>query len=185
MKDGGHLARRGTGEDPRHPPTPPSTPGLEQRSPAAGCINEQAALKGTGSCNADEWSLQSRDEGREQQQERDVGGGGLVEEGSQVGTQGAVVGRGKKRGGVIFTSEFCKLVYHVSSRLVPPQTVSHHLFQRLSRQFVSSLFFFFLSFFPLTPENMIANKQDQPTYNFLDLSDGVTRAKSGSHLLLH
>lgn len=32
---------------------------------------------------------------------------------------------------------------------------------------------------------MIANKQDPPTYNFLDLSDSVTRAKSGSHLLLH
>lgn len=29
-----------------------------RRSPGPGCINEQAALKGTGSCNADEWSLQ-------------------------------------------------------------------------------------------------------------------------------
>lgn len=74
VKDGGHLARRGCAEDPRRPPPKtsqpphPPTPGLEQGSPAAGCINEQAALKGTGSCNADEWSLQSRDERREQQE---------------------------------------------------------------------------------------------------------------------
>lgn len=146
------MARRGTAEDPRHPPRttkPPSTPGLEQRSPAAGCINEQAALKGTGSCNADEWSLQSRDERREQQErggERRWGLGGFGRRGRPSGHIGSGGGRGKK-GGLIFTSEFCKLVYHVSSRLVPPQTVSHHLFQRL-RQFVSNLFF---SFFPRTP----------------------------------
>lgn len=95
----------------------------------------------------------------EEQQERGLGGRGclkgvLVGEGGQVGTRGAAAGGGNK-GGLIFTSEFCKLVYHVSSCRVPPQTVSHHLFQRL-RQFVSNLFFFF-SLFLRTPENVIAN----------------------------
>ncbi|TNN55896.1 Ephrin type-B receptor 1 [Liparis tanakae] len=47
---------------------PPPRPGAEE--PRAGCINEQAVLKGTGSCNADEWSLQSGDEGREQEGRR-------------------------------------------------------------------------------------------------------------------
>lgn len=68
--------------------------------------------------------------------------GVLVGEGGQVGTRGAAAGGWGKGGGLIFTSEFCKLVYHVSSCCVPPQTVSHHLFQRL-RQFVSYLLFFF------------------------------------------
>lgn len=44
------------------PPSRLQQTGAEE--PGAGYINEQAALKGTGSCNADEWSLQSRDERR-------------------------------------------------------------------------------------------------------------------------
>lgn len=55
--------------------------------PGAGYINEQAVLKGTGSCNADEWSLQSRDERKEQKGRRRDGGA----EDSQVGTEGAAV----------------------------------------------------------------------------------------------
>lgn len=87
MKDGGHLARRGAVRPP---------PRLEQtgaEEPRAGCINEQAVLKGTGSCNADEWSLQSRDERREQKGRRREGrgGGGKC---SEVGTEGAVMRKG-------------------------------------------------------------------------------------------
>lgn len=65
-----------------------------QRSPGPGCINEQAALKGTGSCNADEWSLQSRDERRE--------GAGSTGGGWQPW-----------RKGLICTLDFCKLICHV------------------------------------------------------------------------
>lgn len=95
----------------RTPAIPPShqhpfTPGLEQRSPAACCINEQAALKGTGSCNADEWSLQSRDERRSSRREAGGEDGGLkgvlVGEGGQVGTRGAAAGGEKWGGGFNF-----------------------------------------------------------------------------------
>lgn len=65
-----------------------------QRSPGPGCINEQATLKGTGSCNADEWSLQNRDERRER--EGSTGGGWQP-----------------WRKGLICTSDFCKLICHV------------------------------------------------------------------------
>lgn len=78
MKDGGHLARPG-------PVRTPSYTGAEE--PGADYINEQAVLKGTGSCNADEWSLQSRDERKEQKGRRRDGGA----EDSQVGTEGAAV----------------------------------------------------------------------------------------------
>lgn len=56
------------------PPPRPEQTGAEE--PRAGGINEQAVLKGTGSCNADEWSLQSRDERREQKGGGGEGGGG-------------------------------------------------------------------------------------------------------------
>lgn len=78
MKDGGHLAGRGSAED----STPPPPPALEQtgaEEPRAGCINEQAVLEETGSCNADEWSSQ-RGEGERSTAEwapREQRGGGL------------------------------------------------------------------------------------------------------------
>lgn len=84
-------------------------PRLEQtgaEEPRAGCINEQAVLEGTGSCNADEWSLQSRDERREQKGERG-------EEEKSTAKRAQLEQRWKK--GLICTSDFCKLVYHVSS----------------------------------------------------------------------
>lgn len=93
-------------------------PRLEQtgaEEPRAGCINEQAVLKGTGSCNADEWSLQSRDERREQKGKR--GGGG---EGEKSTAKWAQRELGWKKKGLICTSDFCKLVYHVSSVPPPP-----------------------------------------------------------------
>lgn len=68
-------------------------PRLEQtgaEEPRAGYINEQAVLKGTGSCNADEWSLQSRDGRREQEGKGRRGG----EEWSRVGMEGAAVKKG-------------------------------------------------------------------------------------------
>lgn len=99
VKDGGHLARRGIEDPPSH--QHPSTPGLEQRSPAACCINEQAALKGTGSCNADEWSLQSRDERRSSRREAGWGGrcgfeGGVGRRGRPSGHTGSGGGWGRK-----------------------------------------------------------------------------------------
>lgn len=63
------------------PPPRPEQTGAQK--PRADCINEQAVLKGTGCCNADEWSLQSRD-GRWVWK-------GTREGGGEVGTEAAVV----------------------------------------------------------------------------------------------
>lgn len=88
-------------------------PRLEQtgaEEPRAGGINEQAVLKGTGFCNADEWSLQSRDGRREHKGKR---GGGR-----KSGVKWAQREQQWKKA-LICTSDFCKLVYHVSSATVP------------------------------------------------------------------
>lgn len=88
-------------------------PRLEQtgaEEPRAGCINEQAALKGTGFCNADEWSLQSRDGRREHKGKRG--------EGEKSRVKWAHREQQWKKA-LICTSDFCKLVYHVSSATVP------------------------------------------------------------------
>lgn len=84
-------------------------PRLEQtgaEEARAGCINEQAVLKGTGSCNADEWSLQSRDERREQKGKRGEGEKSTVKWAQREQ-------RWKKS--LICTSDLSKLIYHVSS----------------------------------------------------------------------
>lgn len=81
------MARRGGGEDPLL-----DRSRRVQRSLGLGCINEQAVLEGTGCCNADEWSLQSRDEGREQKGKRGEEGG--EEYSGEVGTEGAAVKKG-------------------------------------------------------------------------------------------
>lgn len=83
------------------PPPRPEQTGAEE--PRAGCINEQAVLKGTGSCNADEWSLQSRDGRRERKRGEE----------SEVKWALRELRWGKKA--LICTSDFCKLIYHVSS----------------------------------------------------------------------
>lgn len=107
------------------PPPRPKRTGAEE--PRAGCINEQAVLKGTGSCNADEWSLQSRDGRGEQKGKREEGRGG--EEWSEVGKEAAAVGEKKA---LICTSDFCKLIYHVSSSNV-------HRVSSLSTLYISTL----------------------------------------------
>lgn len=88
-------------------------PRLEQtgaEEPRAGCINEQAALKGTGFCNADEWSLQSRDGRREHKGKRGEGETSRVKWAHR---------EQQWKKALICTSDFCKLVYHVSSATVP------------------------------------------------------------------